>query len=190
MRRAISTPCRGLAVTVCGELEVVTMTTAKKSTTARAKKTTDAIEAEEPNFLRLDDQLCFPIYLAARLVVNGYRPLLEDLGVTYPQYLVLLVLWENDSLNVSTLGARLHLDSGTLTPLLKRMEKQGLITRHRRGDDDRVVENQLTEAGRALKQDASQIPVQMMCNAQLELHDVQRIRQVMDDLIQKLMPLQ
>src|ERR1700688_134359 len=106
---------------------------------------------EEPDYLRLDDQLCFPICLAARLVVNAYRPLLDELGITYPQYLVLLVLWENDGLSVGAVGERLHLDTGTVTPLLKRMERQGLLARRRRGDDDRVVENFLTDAAKALK---------------------------------------
>jgi DNA-binding MarR family transcriptional regulator len=142
------------------------------------------------DFLRLDDQICFPIYLAARLVVNAYRPLLEGLGLTYPQYLVMLVLWEHDSISVSALGERLHLDSGTLTPMLKRLEKMELIQRRRSGDDDRVVENELTAAGRALKRKAAKIPVQMMCNAQLEMRDIAAIRPVMDDLIRRLLPLQ
>lgn len=148
------------------------------------------VATEASDFLRLDDQICFPIYLAARLVVNAYRPLLEGLGLTYPQYLVMLVLWEHDSISVSALGERLHLDSGTLTPMLKRLEKMELIQRRRSGDDDRVVENELTAAGRALKRKAAKIPVQMMCNAQLEMRDIAAIRPVMDDLIRRLLPLQ
>jgi DNA-binding MarR family transcriptional regulator len=161
---------------------------AKTKSPARAPKQTEQ-EAEEDN-LRLDDQLCFPVYLAARLVVNAYRPLLDDLEITYPQYLALMVLWEKDGLSVGALGDRLRLDTGTLTPLLKRMEKQGLIVRKRRGEDDRVVENWLTDGGRALKKKAQHVPVQMMCNAGLELSDVRAIKEVVEGLVQKLLPLQ
>ena len=146
--------------------------------------------AEEPNYLRLDDQLCFPVYLAARLVVNAYRPLLEELDLTYPQYLALLVLWEHDGLSVGALGERLYLDTGTLTPLLKRMEKQGLLARRRRGEDDRVVENWLTDSAKALKKRAGKIPVQLLCNAKLEMSDVKSIKGVVEGLVQRLLPLQ
>jgi DNA-binding MarR family transcriptional regulator len=148
------------------------------------------VATEVSDFLRLDDQICFPIVLAARLVVNAYRPLLDELGLTYPQYLVMLVLWEHDAISVSALGERLHLDSGTLTPLLKRLEKMGLVQRRRSGEDDRVVENELTPTGRALRRKAKHVPVQMMCNAGLELRDVAAIRPVIDDLIRRLLPLQ
>src|SRR5690349_3301599 len=102
------------------------------------------------------------------MMINAYRPLLADLGVTYPQYLVLLVLWETDGLSVSAIGDRLYLDSGTLTPLLKRIAAQGLIVRRRSEDDDRVVGNWLTEGGLALKKKAVGIPVQLLCNAELD----------------------
>jgi DNA-binding MarR family transcriptional regulator len=152
------------------------------------KRTSATAAAErEPNYLRLDDQLCFPIHLASRLVVNAYRPLLDELGVTYPQYLVLLVLWERDGLNVGAIGERLHLDTGTLTPLLKRMEKQGLLERKRCGSDDRVVENQLTPAGRALRTKASQIPMRMLCDAKLDLSQAVAIKEAVDGLVQKLL---
>src|SRR5262249_27056325 len=134
--------------------------------------------------------LCFPIYLASRLMINAYRPLLDELGLTYPQYLVLLVLWEKDGLSVGAIGDRLHLDSGTLTPVLKRMEAQKLVARHRRGEDDRVVENWLTDDGRALKKRAQRVPVQLLCNARLDLGDVQAIKKVIDGLIDHLLPLQ
>jgi DNA-binding MarR family transcriptional regulator len=163
------------------------MSTKAKS---RASSKRPAKGAEEPNYLRLDDQLCFPIYLAARLVVNAYRPLLDELALTYPQYLVLLVLWERDGLSVGDLGERLYLDTGTLTPLLKRMEKQGLLTRRRRGEDDRVVENWLTDSAKALKKRAAKVPVQLLCNAQLELSDVRSIKGVVEGLVQRLLPLQ
>lgn len=108
--------------------------------------------------LRLDDQLCFPIYAAARRMQQIYRPLLEPLGLTYPQYLVMLVLWEADDLPVRGIGDRLALDSGTLTPLLKRLEAAGRVERHRDPADQRVVRVRLTEAGRALRAEAATIP--------------------------------
>lgn len=108
--------------------------------------------------LALDQQLCFALYSASRATTAVYRPLLDDLGVTYPQYLVLLALWEQDGLGVSELGARLDLDSGTLSPLLKRIETIGVITRERSPDDERRVEIRLTDAGHALRGRARSIP--------------------------------
>lgn len=159
---------------------------------ARASANTNATKKDgaEPNYLRLDDQLCFPIYLASRLVVNAYRPLLDGLGLTYPQYLVLLVLWEHDGLSVGALGERLYLDTGTLTPLLKRMERQGLVSRRRRGEDDRVVENWLTEDAKALKKRAAKVPVQLLCNTKLEMSEVVSIKGVVESLVKRLLPLQ
>ena len=104
--------------------------------------------------LRLDNQLCFGLYAAANAIIRAYRPLLTELGVTYPQYLVLMALWENDRRTVSELGRSLLLDSGTLTPLLKRMEAAGFVERHRRTSDEREVEVALTDSGRALRRAA------------------------------------
>jgi DNA-binding MarR family transcriptional regulator len=161
-----------------------------KTKKSGAPKRPSRRKAEEPNYLRLDDQLCFPIYLASRLVVNAYRPLLDELGITYPQYLVLLVLWEHDGLSVGDLGDRLYLDTGTLTPLLKRMERQKLVSRRRRGEDDRVVENWLTDSAKALKKRAAKVPVQLLCNAKLEMSDVVSIKGVVEGLVKRLLPLQ
>ena len=110
----------------------------------------------------LDDQLCFALYAASRAVTARYRPMLDELGVTYPQYLVLMLLWEEDGQTVGQLGQRLALDSGTLSPLLKRLTAAGLVTRHRRADDERSVSVRLTEAGRALKDPACAISAQMI----------------------------
>ncbi|MFY0578782.1 MarR family winged helix-turn-helix transcriptional regulator [Cystobacter fuscus] len=99
--------------------------------------------------LRLDDQLCFALHAASRAMTGAYQPLLEELGVTYPQYLVLMALWEEDGARVSRLGERLYLDSATLTPLLKRLESRGLVERRRSQVDERVVEVFLTPEGRA-----------------------------------------
>ena len=111
------------------------------------------------DWLALDRQLCFAIYSSSLAMTKLYKPLLEPLGLTYPQYLVMLVLWQQDGLAVSQLGERLALDSGTLTPLLKRLEASGLVQRLRDAADERRVLLQLTPAGRALKARAQKVPL-------------------------------
>lgn len=111
--------------------------------------------------LLLDNQLCFPLYACSRKVVNMYTPYFQPLGITYTQYIVLLVLWETDGVSVRELGQRLYLDSGTLTPLLKKMEEAGFVTRERSTEDGRVVLVHLTEKGKALRHDAEQIPLRL-----------------------------
>ncbi|HEY0481068.1 MAG TPA: MarR family transcriptional regulator [Kofleriaceae bacterium] len=128
--------------------------------------------------LHLDEQLCFALYSASRAVTRAYAPLLAPLGVTYPQYLVLLVLWERDGLPVRALGDRLALDSGTLTPLLKRLEHQGLVERRRGEDDERVVRIHLTAAGRALRARARKIPMELACRAGYDLGGDVRLREL------------
>src|SRR6185436_11541595 len=108
--------------------------------------------------LLLDNQLCFALYSASLAMTKLYKPLLDELGLTYPQYLAMLVLWEQDGLTVSELGERLYLDSGTLTPLLKRMEAAGLVSRLRAVQHERRVHITLTAAGRKLKDKAAKIP--------------------------------
>jgi DNA-binding MarR family transcriptional regulator len=111
--------------------------------------------------LRLDAQLCFALYSASRTLTRLYQPLLSPLGLTYPQYLVMLVLWETDQQSVSEIGSRLDLDSGTLTPLLKRLEQSGWISRLRDTTDERRVCVHLTDAGVALKDRAASIPIEL-----------------------------
>ncbi|GGP39435.1 MarR family winged helix-turn-helix transcriptional regulator [Saccharothrix coeruleofusca] len=108
--------------------------------------------------LELDDQLCFALYAASRVITARYRPLLDDLGLTYPQYLVLLVLWERGAVPVKDLGAALQLDYGTLSPLLKRLEANGLVRRERRPEDERSVIVALTDDGVALRERAAAVP--------------------------------
>ncbi len=110
------------------------------------------------DWLALDHQLCFALYSASHAVTKAYQPLLAPLGLTYPQYLVMLVLWEQDGLTVSQLGGRLQLDSGTLTPLLKRLEAAGHVQRLRDATDERRVRLQLTATGRALRARAEAVP--------------------------------
>ncbi len=112
--------------------------------------------------LRLEQQLCFAVYSAAHAFTRFYKPLLAQLGVTYPQYLVLLTLWETDGLSVSAIGDRLLLDSGTLTPVLKRLEASGLVSRARAKADERQVLVSLTEKGRGLKKVAEGFPAQIL----------------------------
>ena len=109
--------------------------------------------------MRLSNQLCFPLYAAARSVTNLYTPWLKPLGLTYTQYLVFLVLWERDGITVGELGQKLMLDTGTLTPLLKKMQNAGYIERRRSGEDERVVVLSLTEAGKALQARAKDVPL-------------------------------
>jgi len=128
--------------------------------------------AHKPAWLALDHQLCFALYSASLAMTKLYKPLLEPLGLTYPQYLVMLVLWEADGLAVSQLGERLALDSGTLTPLLKRLQAAGLLQRLRDAADERRVLLQLTPAGRTLKARALAVPPQVAQAAGCELSEV------------------
>lgn len=134
----------------------------------------------------IDDQLCFALYTASRAMTRAYQPILEPLGLTYPQYLTLLVLWEDDGLRVSALGERLHLDSATLTPLLKRLESQGLVHRRRSAQDERVVEVSLTEAGWDMRQRAAQVPFAMLCQTGLELGELAALREQLKALTARL----
>ena len=139
--------------------------------------------------LDLDAQLCFALYAASRAMVTAYQPLLEEMSVTYPQYLVLLVLWERDGVRVSQLGERLMLDSGTLTPLLKRLEAQGLVDRRRSSLDERVVEIHLTAAGRRLERRAGRVPKAMLnkiCGAGASVSEIAALRQRLHALTQTL----
>lgn len=119
---------------------------------------TGKVAAPGDDPLLLDRQVCFPLYAATNLLNRLYGPVLKPLGLTYPQYLVMLVLWEEEPQTVGSLGARLYLDSGTLTPLLKRMEAAGLVSRTRDADDERRVLIGLTERGRALRAEALRVP--------------------------------
>lgn len=136
--------------------------------------------------LRLENQLCFALYAASGLVTRAYRPLLEPLGLTYPQYLVMLVLWERGSATVGELGEALELDSGTLTPLLKRMETAGLVARRRDPADERRVIVDLTEAGSALKARAAEVPAALACKLALPLEDLAALRAGLQDLARRM----
>lgn len=136
--------------------------------------------------LLLDNQLCFALYSASLAMTKLYKPLLDDLGLTYPQYLAMLVLWERDGLMVSELGERLFLDSGTLTPLLKRLEAAGLVSRIRDVDDERRVHITLTGAGRKLKARAARIPACVVQAAQCPVPELVALTRQVQALRQRL----
>ncbi|MBX9934685.1 MAG: MarR family transcriptional regulator [Methylobacterium sp.] len=136
--------------------------------------------------LLLDNQLCYALYAAANRMTKSYRPMLERMGLTYPQYLVLLVLWETDAVTVSEIGRRLRLDSGTLTPVLKRLEGAGFVTRSRRRSDEREVEIKLTPHGRGLRAEAVTVRKAVMCQLHLSEPEVQALRADLNALIENL----
>lgn len=136
--------------------------------------------------LRLENQLCFALYAASGLVTRAYRPLLEPLGLTYPQYLAMLVLWERGSATVGELGEALDLDSGTLTPLLKRLEATGYVTRRRDPADERRVIVDLTAAGKALKARAAEVPAALACKLGLPLDEIVELRTMLRDLASRM----
>ncbi|MGW2825049.1 MarR family winged helix-turn-helix transcriptional regulator [Streptomyces sp. NPDC001443] len=134
------------------------------------------------NWLRLDRQICFSLHAASRAFNGVYRVLLKDLGLTYPQYLVMLVLWERGDLPVKKLGSFLRLDSGTLSPLLKRLEAAGLVTRERSARDERSVEVRLTGAGLALREQALQVPQRIAAATGFGLDEIRDLHERLDRL--------
>jgi len=132
--------------------------------------------------LKLDNQLCFPVYAASRLITREYQPYLDALGITYPQYLVLMVLWENDSISVNEITQRLILNTNTITPILKRMEVQGLITRKRSKEDERKVIVSLTDKGKQLQVEAAEIPQKLAGNLQSAEINVQDLLKLKEQL--------
>lgn len=133
--------------------------------------------------LRLDRQLCFPLYAASRRIIKLYRPVLEPLGLTYTQYITMLVLWECDAVTVKALGERLFLDSGTLTPLLKKLESQGLVERERDKADERMVIVRLSPAGRALRQRALDVPARIAACVDLPMSDALELHRILHTLL-------
>ena len=142
--------------------------------------------------LQLDNQLCFKLYAASRAVIRGYKPMLDRLQLTYPQYLVMLVLWEWQSAapaqpTVKALGARLLLDSGTLTPLLKRLDQLGLLLRKRSHSDEREVHLALTDAGLALREQVLPLKQQLLCEHGVDLDELAELRAQVGQLLDRFM---
>jgi DNA-binding MarR family transcriptional regulator len=142
---------------------------------------------EVPELLKLDNQLCFSIYAASRAITRAYRPILEPHGLTYPQYLVLLILWEKDGQAVNEIGRRLYLDSGTLTPLLKRMEAADFIVRARSRDDERRVEIRLGPKGVELRHHALAIPEALIETSHLDDDEARRTKVMVDQILTKML---
>ncbi len=146
-------------------------------------------ELQDFNPLALDNQICFALYVCSKEIIRKYNPILEPLGLTYTAYITLLCLWEKDNVPVKELGNRLFLDSGTLTPLLKKMEAQGLVTRTRSNKDERTVYIQLTDQGKAMKEKCTGIPQQMMCHNILDMKKaaplLQTLHQMMENMCQE-----
>lgn len=136
--------------------------------------------------LKLENQLCFPVYAASRLITREYQPLLNKLDITYPQYLVLMILWEEGQLPVNDIARKLILNTNTITPLLKRMEQQGLLKRKRSKEDERKVMVQLTEKGEQLQEQAARIPEQLvsqLSKSDLKAEDLIRMKEQLNALI-------
>jgi len=136
--------------------------------------------------IKLENQVCFPLYSAANAVIRAYRPLLDVLDLTYSQYLVMMVLWQQNGINVKELGAKLNLDSGTLTPLLKRLESKGIVVRKRGEHDERVRELFLTEQGQNLKSAALEVPKKLRCKFDLELNELMELKRLCEKVMKTL----
>jgi DNA-binding MarR family transcriptional regulator len=137
------------------------------------------------DFLKLDKQLCFSVYVLHREIMQQYRPILEAIDLTYPQYITMMALWENGQQTVNQLGEKLNLDTGTVTPLLKRLEGKKLLTRTRSKADERVVLIALTEEGENLREKASSVPMQILKALNLDLEDLQQLKAMSDKVVER-----
>jgi len=135
--------------------------------------------------LDIKNQLCFPVYVLSKEIINQYRPFLETLDITYPQYLVLMVLWREKEQTVGQLGEKLFLDSGTLTPLLKRMEQKGIILRKRSSEDERVVKLTLSLKGEELKEKAKEIPMQLVSSMGISEDEFSELKNIVTKILNK-----
>lgn len=134
-------------------------------------------------WIKLDNQVCFSLYAASREIIKLYKPLLDRYNLTYTQYIAMLVLWEDEKSTVKDIGKRLHLDSGTLTPLLKKIESMGLITRYRDVNDDRVVVVELTEKGKLLKDEVIEVPREITCKVNMPIENLVELKKHLDELL-------
>ncbi len=139
--------------------------------------------SNQDDYLKLDNQVCFALYSASNAMSRAYQPLLKALDLTYLQYIVMMVLWEEKEINVKALGAKTHLDSGTLTPLLKRLETKGYVLRTRSAEDERVRVITLTPAGVELKEQAQTVPVEMLCLSQMNEDELKSLKALCEQLL-------
>lgn len=136
--------------------------------------------------IKLENQVCFSLYASSREIIKLYKPFLDKFNLTYTQYVAMLVLWEDEKSTVKDIGKRLHLDSGTLTPLLKKIEGMGLVNRYRDANDDRVVVVELTEKGKLLKDDIIEVPREMLCKINMPLEELRDLKKLLDELLTNL----
>ncbi|UQV23973.1 MarR family winged helix-turn-helix transcriptional regulator [Vibrio sp. J383] len=139
--------------------------------------------SDQDDYLKLDNQVCFALYSASNAMSRAYQPLLKALDLTYLQYIVMMVLWEEKEINVKALGAKTHLDSGTLTPLLKRLEAKGYVLRTRSAEDERVRVIKLTPAGVELKEQAQTVPVEMLCLSKMNEDELKSLKAQCEQLL-------
>ncbi len=140
--------------------------------------------SDKYDVLKLENQICFPLYVCSKEIVRLYKPFLDEIDLTYTQYITMMVFWEQKTINVKDLGKYLRLDSGTLTPLLKKLEQKGLITRERSKEDERVVNVTITEAGEALKEKAVEIPGKLISCVKLPQEEAMQLYQTLYKLLQ------
>ncbi|NFL39584.1 MarR family transcriptional regulator [Clostridium botulinum] len=136
--------------------------------------------------IKLENQVCFSLYAASREIIKLYKPVLDKFNLTYTQYVAMLVLWEDEKITVKGIGKRLHLDSGTLTPLLKKLEFMGLVNRYRDKNDDRVVIVELTDKGRQLKEEIVTVPNDMCCKINISQEQAKALKENLDNLLNSL----
>ena len=141
---------------------------------------------EKFDCLKLENQLCFPLYACSKEIVRKYKPFLDDLGLTYTQYITMIVLWEKKETNVKELGERLYLDSGTLTPLLKKLESRGYITRKRSTADERNLLVKITEEGMELKEKAKSIPDKILSALNVSREEIAKLHEVTYDILRRM----
>lgn len=136
--------------------------------------------------IKLENQLCFSLYALSREIIRLYKPFLDKYNLTYTQYLTMIVIWENDGINIKEIGNRLHLDSGTLTPVIKKLEAMSLITKHRDSNDDRVVIVELTENGRCLREEVLNVPELVSCKLGLTQEEFDSLKFPIEKLLNRL----
>ncbi|MGL4655455.1 MAG: MarR family winged helix-turn-helix transcriptional regulator [Sarcina sp.] len=141
---------------------------------------------EDYSNLKLDNQVCFRLYAASREVIKKYKPLLDQHNLTYTQYLTMLVLWEDEKITVKNIGKRLRLDSGTLTPLLKKLEAMDLVKKYRDPKDDRSVIVETTEKGKNLKEEVKDIPQKALCSVGVPVEELIELRDMLDSVLKKI----
>jgi len=137
------------------------------------------------DYLKLENQACFPVYALSRVLTAHYKPILDGIDLTYPQYLVMMVLWEHQQLSVKAIGEKLMLDSGTLTPLLKKLENKNLVSRIRAEADERMVIISLTNNGTALKEKAALVPESFMCSLDLSMEEMGSLRDSINTILNR-----